>query len=269
MSRLTLTLKAEPAERLDMRALVPGKLAGKTLREIEGLVVGTSNAPLALGDVFKVAGEAGPDLVIAGGSSRLDFLGCALDAGTLTVEGDAGAYAGSAMTGGRLVIRGSAGLQLGGGMKGGFIHVIGSAGNEPGGMLSGGRYGMSGGTIVVEKDVGARAGHRMRRGTILTRGHFGEGAGTRMMGGTLWTEAGFDADPGVQMRRGTLIGPSVARLLPTFGDGGWHDLVILRILSRDAAARLGPLAPKPLPAKVRKYSGDLGIFGKGELLLTT
>jgi len=70
------------------------------------------------------------------------------------------------------------------------------------------------------------------------------------------------------MRRGTLIAPSVSRVLPTFGDGGWHDLTILRILSRDLGDRLGPLAPPPLPTKVHKYSGDLAIFGKGELLLT-
>ncbi|MFN3869537.1 MAG: formylmethanofuran dehydrogenase subunit C [Hyphomicrobiaceae bacterium] len=268
MSRLVLTLKADPAERLDMRAIVPSTLAGKSLREIEGLVIGTTNAPLTVADVFKVSGQPGEALAIAGGSPRLDCVGCALDGGNVTVEGDVGAYAGAGMTGGKLTVHGNAGLQLGGSMKGGFIHVTGQAGDEAGGMVSGGRYGMQGGAMVVEAGIGARAGHRMRRGTIVTRGRFGEGAGTRMMGGTLWTETGFDADPGMQMRRGTLIGPSVARLLPTFGDGGWHDLVILRILSRDATARLGSLAPKPLPAKVRKYSGDLGMFGKGELLLT-
>ena len=62
--------------------------------------------------------------------------------------------------------------------------------------------------------------------------------------------------------------PGVTKLLPTFGDAGMHDLNILKIISRDLADRLGPLAPKPLPHMVRKYSGDLAIFGKGELLIT-
>ena len=50
--------------------------------------------------------------------------------------------------------------------------------------------------------------------------------------------------------------------MPAFGSG------YLEFISRDLAERLGPLAPKPLPHMVRKYSGDLAIFGKGELLIT-
>lgn len=108
----------------------------------------------------------------------------------------------------------------------------------------------------------------MRRGTIIARGTFGRWAGTRMMGGTFWALKGFGDEPGLQMRRGTLISPVVPKLLPTFADSGMHDLTILKIMSRDFAQRLGPLAPPPLPHMVRKYSGDLAIFGKGELLIT-
>ncbi|MBL8565549.1 MAG: formylmethanofuran dehydrogenase subunit C [Hyphomicrobiaceae bacterium] len=267
-SRLTLSLRAEPAERCDLSALTPGRIAGMARADIERMAIGTTNATLRLADVFTVSGEAGGEIVIAGGSTRLDFVGAGLDGGSLTVEGDVGAYAAAGMTGGTLTVRGDTGPWLGAGMKGGLVHVTGSSGAETGGMRAGDRYGMLGGSIVVEGNVGPRAGHRMRRGTIVARGQFGPTAGARMMGGTLWTEKGFAADPGLQMRRGTLIGPKVERLLPTFRDAGDHDLVILRILSRDMAARLGNLAPKPLPLKVRKISGDLAVFGKGELLLT-
>lgn len=266
--RLTLTLRAEPDERCDMGVVAPAAIAGMTRADIERIVIGTSNARLRLADVFAVEGEAGDEIVIAGGSPRLDFVAAGLSAGTITLEGEAGAFAAAGMTGGALTIRGDAGPLLGAGMKGGVVHVAGSAGEEAGGMRTGDRYGMLGGTIVVDGDVGARAGHRMRRGTILARGSFGRAAGTRMMGGTLWTESGFAADPGLQMRRGTLIGPRAERLLPTFRDAGAHDLVILRILTRHMASLLGPLAPAALPAKVRKVSGDLAVFGKGELLLT-
>lgn len=268
MSGYTLTLKAPPQARLDLSELTPGALSGKNADGIARIVVGTSKTPATVGDIFSISGSAGDTLTIAGGSDRLDFVGAKLTAGIIRVDGDVGAYAAADMKGGRLDITGSAGLGLGSTMKGGIVHVSGSAGDLVGGVRSGQQYGMQGGSIVVEGNVGERAADRARRGTIIARGRFGKWAGTRMMGGTLWAVGGFGDEPGLQMRRGTLIAPSVSRMLPTFGDGGWHDLTILRILSRDMSERLGTLAPPPLPAKVRKYSGDLAIFGKGELLLT-
>lgn len=268
MSGLKLTLKAAPDERLDCRVLTPAALTGKPHAEIARITLGTSKTPTTVGDVFAIDGSGGDTLTIAGGSPRLDFVGAALAAGRIIVEGEVGAFAAASMKGGHLEIHGQAGDGLGAALKGGLVHVAGRAGNAVGGVRAGSQYGMQGGSIVVEGDIGERTGDRMRRGTIIAKGRFGRWAGVRMMGGTLWTTAGFGEEPGIQMRRGTLIAPQVERLCPTFGDGGVHDLVILRILSRDAKERLGPLAPPPLPDKVRKFSGDLAIFGKGELLLT-
>lgn len=268
MSGLTLTLKAAPPQRLDLSALTPSALADKSSSEIAHIAIGTSRDPVTIGDVFAISGSAGERLTIAGATAHCDFVGARLSNGTIFVDGDVGAYAAANMKGGRLEISGNAGLGLGATMKDGIVHVKGSAGDLVGGVRAGEQYGMQGGTIVVDGDIGERAADRARRGTIIARGRFGRWAGTRMMGGTLWTLQGFGDEPGLQIRRGTLIGPSVTRMLATFGDGGLHDLTILRILSRDLEQRLGDLAPPPLPAKVHKYSGDLSIFGKGELLLT-
>jgi formylmethanofuran dehydrogenase subunit C len=268
MSGFTLTPKSAPPERLDLSDLTPFALAAKRATEIAGIVLGTSKLPVTVGDVFEISGSSGDTLTIAGGSDRYDFVGANMGSGKLIVSGDVGAYAAAEMSGGRLEIGGNAGIGLGSAMKGGIIHVKGSAGDMVGGVCAGHQYGMQGGSIVVEGDIGERAGDRMRRGTIIARGTFGKWAGTRMMGGTLWALKGFGDEPGLQMRRGTLIAPSVTKMLSTFGDGGSHDLTILAIISRDLAQRLGSLAPPPLPAKVKKYSGDLAIFGKGELLIT-
>lgn len=268
MSRLTLKLKAAPTERVDLGGLLPGLVAGKSNGDIERIAIATSGSGLTIGDLFTVSGSAGDKIVIASGSDRLDNVGAGLTAGSIEVEGDIGAFGGAGMTGGHLLVAGNAGPLLGAAMKNGLVHVKGSAGELAGGARPTDRYGMQGGIIVVDGDIGQRAGDRMRRGTIIARGRFGSWAGARMMGGTLWALKGFGDEPGIQMRRGTLIGPSVTRMLTTFGDGGWHDLTVLRILSRDLSGRLGPLAPPALPAKVHKYSGDLAIFGKGELLLT-
>lgn len=267
MSALTLKLKANPDQRVDLSILSPARLASLSQSEIENLAIGTGRRPLKLGDLFALSGAPGDTLVIEGSSARLDGIGTELDQGTFIVEGDAGAYAGRRMKGGRLEIRGAAGPYLASGMRGGLI-LANAAGDLLGAPRVGERFGMLGGIVVISGDVGERAGDRMRRGTVIAKGRFGPSAGSRMMGGTLWTESGFGPGPGPLMRRGTLIGPGVERLLPTFRDAGWHDLNILRIMSRYYAETLGDLAPPPLPAKVRRISGDLATIGKGEILLT-
>lgn len=268
MSGLTFKLNAAPDERLDLSALTPARLAGLSSSEIPRLVVGTTNRKATLGDFFTVSGKAGDTVTIAGGSSRLDFIGAELDSGTVIVEGDAGMCAGRSMRGGRLEIKGDAGPWLASGLTGGQIFVKGSAGSNVGGMRPGDPYGMSGGIVVVDGDIGDRAGDRMRRGTIIVRRRCGAFAGSRMMGGTLWAEQGFGATPGVLMRRGSLIGLAVEHMLPTFVDTGKHDLVILRILSRYLAGILGQRAPRVPGGTVRRFAGDLATIGKGEILIT-
>lgn len=266
MSALTLKLKASPDQRLDLSALSPAKVSVMSQGDIERLSIGIGRRPVRLGDVFAISGTPGDTLVIEGSTSRLDGIGSELEQGTLIVDGDTGAYAGRLMKGGRLDIRGSAGAFLASGLRGGLVTAQ-AAGDLVGAPKVGERFGMLGGIVAIAGDVGERAGDRMRRGAIIAKGRFGASAGSRMMGGTLWTEGGFGAGPGPLMRRGTLIGPSVERLLPTFKDAGVHDLNVLRLMSRYYTEALGALAPRALPAKVRRISGDLATIGKGEILL--
>jgi formylmethanofuran dehydrogenase subunit C len=265
MSGYSFKLRAAPAQRLDASSLIPSRLASLSDYEIADLVIASDGA--RVGDLFSVSGASG-DTVIIEGSDRLDCAGAGLDAGTVIVDGNAGAYAGQYMKAGRLDIRGNAGAWLGAGLADGLITVKGGAGDFVGAAKSGDKQGMAGGIVVVEGNVGERAGDRMRRGAIVARGTIGPAAGSRMMGGTIWTEQGFGAGPGALLRRGSLIGPKVERMLATFADCGSHDLVILRIMNRYFADTLGALAPKPLPSKVRRYAGDLASIGKGEILLT-
>lgn len=142
MSGFTLTPKSAPPERLDLSELTPSALADKSAGQIAQIVLGTSKAPVTLGDMFTVAGSAGDTLTIDGGSDRYDFVGAKLDRGTIRIKGDTGAYAAAQMKGGRLEISGSAGLGLGAGMKGGIVHVLGSVGELAGGVRPGADYGM-------------------------------------------------------------------------------------------------------------------------------
>jgi formylmethanofuran dehydrogenase subunit C len=268
MSTLSFTLRQAPTAPVNLSALIPSKIGGLTLRDIEALALGDGPEALHVGDVFAVSGSPGEAIAISGGSSFFDHVGDGLDQGTIVVEGKVGNHAGRGMKGGKLEIGGDAGAYIASTAKGGLVHVKGSAGDFLGGTRPGDRFGMLGGIVVVEGSVGQRAGERMRRGVVVARGKFGPAAGSRMVGGTLWTEAGFGPRPGPLLRRGTLIGPSVDELLPTFADCGRIDPVILGILSRYVAQTLGALAPKPLPPLVRKFAGDRATIGKGEILLT-
>lgn len=267
MSGLRLKLRAAPSERLDLSRLVPGVLATLSLAEIGRLPVGTTNRVLNAGDVFEITGLADGTVTFEGGSDRFDFLGAGNDGGTIIVAGDVGAYCGSLMKRGRIEIHGNAGNFLASGLKGGVVTVNGSARDNVGGLQPGERFGMTGGTVVVEGMIGERAGDRMRRGTIITRSTCGAMAGSRMVGGTIWAEGGLGQGAGTLMRRGTLIAPKVEHVLPTFVDCGRHDLVVLRVMSRALSAELGPLAPKPITAPVRRLAGDMATIGKGEILL--
>lgn len=269
MTGLTLTLRSteHPPGRVSLAGITPAFCNGKTESDLANHAIMIGCRRINLGDLFSISGSASDRLVLEGLTDSFDDVGEGLDTGTIIVDGTVGGYAGRKMTGGTLSISGDAGPFLASRMSGGKVMVSGSAGDYVGGIKAGEKFGMTGGIVVVEGTVGDRAGDRMRRGTIITRSTFGAHAASRMMGGTLWTEAGFGPEPGPLLRRGTLIGPNAKSLLPTYIDGGHHDLGVLRILSRHMKAELGDKAPKPLPEKIRKFSGDMATIGKGELLL--
>lgn len=268
MSALTLKLRAAPDRRLDLAPLVPGRLAGLTVGEIERLQIVGGPHPLTVADCFAVSGSPGDRLVIAGGSDKLDYVGAKHAGGEIIVEGDVGAYAGRRMKAGRLEIAGNAGVCLASNLNGGAIVVKGGAGAHLGAPRPGEKDGMAGGSVVVLGDAGDFAGERMRRGTLVVKGRTGDNAGARMMGGTIFSEAGFGRGAGIQMRRGTLVGPSADGILPTFLETGRHDLLILRIMQRYWQETLGELAPPRFAHAPRRLMGDTASLGRGELLLT-
>ncbi|MBU2580980.1 MAG: formylmethanofuran dehydrogenase subunit C [Alphaproteobacteria bacterium] len=268
MSALKLKLRAAPPRRIDLAQLVPGKLAGLSVAEIEKLVVAQGADKLVVGDCFAVSGEAGDTIHFEGGSDKFESVGAENAGGLIVVDGHAGANAGRRMKSGRLDILGNAGDYLASNLRGGLIVVGGSAGAHLGGPHSGEKDGMAGGNVVVKGNTGELSGERMRRGSIIVKGSMGRDAGARMMGGTIFGEQGLSAGAGVQMRRGTLIGPTLYPASATFVDCGTHELLILKIMAAYWAKTLEDLAPPPMPAAPRRLMGDMASLGKGEILLT-
>ncbi len=267
MSSLTFSLRAPPAQRLDLSPLTPQNLAGKSAAELASIELQTTRVRVTAGDVFRIREGDPAAIVFEGGSDRFDRVGMGLAAGSIRVEGDVGVEAGRLMSGGQLTVQGAAGPFTGSGMKGGTLTVEGHAGERLGGPLSGETVGMSGGVLHVRGDAGERAGDRLRRGFILIEGRAGAYAGSRMIAGTLAIGGEAGDLPGYLMGRGTiLLGRGATLFSPTFGDCGEHDLVAARLLAdyiAQASATLGDLFRRPL----RRLAGDLAALGKGEILL--
>lgn len=270
MSELRLTLSAEPPVRLDLSAITPAALAGKSAKEIAAIEIGTGTKPLALGAVFKLSGDIADGAIrFEGGSARFDQVGAGLDGGTICVDGDVGDYAGAAMASGRLIISGNARHHLASSMAGGLVTVSGDAGDCVGAPRPGVRDGMAGGAVVVAGSAGDFCGERQRRGLVVVKGGVGHSAGGRMLGGTIWSLEGFGENLAIQMRRGTILTPRLSGSLSTFTDCGMHRLGILAIMSRHYADVLGDLAP-PMPSgPVQRFAGDMASLGRGEILVYT
>jgi len=267
MTPLVLTLRCRPDQRLDMSALVPQKLTGKTIREIARIELQTTRERVTLGDVFKIRKGSPATIRLDGGCDRLDKIAAGMTEGEIIVEGDVGQQAGRLMKGGRLLICGSAGPWAASGMSGGTIEIGRHAGERLAAPLGGETAGMRGGLVIVHGDAGERAGDRLRRGTIIVEGRAGPFAGSRMIAGTMILAQSVGPMPGTLMGRGTIVmADKRCELLPTFMDCGRQDLVFARVMAialKPASAKAAALIRRPL----RRLAGDMAALGKGEIWL--
>lgn len=267
MSRLTFTLRGVPDQRLDLSELTPAKLAGKSERQIARIVISTTKEQMTVGDAFRISMGDKAHIVFRRAHERLDRIGAGLSAGSITVFGDTGAYAGVGMTGGTLSISGSTQPFAGAAMAGGILEIKGNTDDFCGASLRGHMLGMTGGMIVVRGSVGERTGDRMRRGLIFVEGNCGELAGSRMIAGNIIVLGRLGPRAGMLMKRGTIIAAGAKDMLPTFNDCGTMPLGFTA-LYRGAFDATGLKRPrKPIAPIVRRFAGDMASLGKGEILL--
>jgi formylmethanofuran dehydrogenase subunit C len=266
LTAMTFTLLAEPPERLDLSPLVPEKLAGLAVREIEKIRLGMSKRASTVADMFHVAGNDVENIVFEGGSDRFDCVAAELEGGSVRVTGAVGAQAGRRMRGGRLTVEGSAGPHAGSGMRGGRLEILGDAGDWLGGPLTGELAGMNGGMLIVRGSAGAFAADRMRRGLIAILKGSGDHAGSRMIAGSLVIAGGTGAMPGYLMRRGSIfLDRAPETLSPSFVECGAPESSFAALLDRHLVAE--KILKRPLLGKApRKYGGDNAVLGKGEIL---
>jgi len=269
MSALTLTLADASAGALDLSVLTPAALLGLKTTALRRLRIPAGNRQIALGDLFEVSGDDASCLRLVGLHAACHRVGRGMREGRMEVTGRVGDELGREMRGGEIRISGHAGAGAGMGMLGGYIQINGSAGDALGGLTPGATRGMNGGVLVVAGNAGARCGERMRRGFVVVGGDAGEYLGDRMLAGTIAVFGRTAAHAGFGMRRGTLL----LGHAPQFADAGFSDCgefeLGIMTLMRHYLAGFHPGFAKRLArfSRARRWSGDLGYGGKGEILV--
>jgi formylmethanofuran dehydrogenase subunit C len=272
----TLRLKTPPGFRVDAGALLPAALASMSVAEIERIALPANNERCVVGDVFEVsrnntppAGDDMATLVIDGAAPWLDRLGAQMDGGRLVVRGSVGDYGGFRMSGGLLEIDGDAGHFTGCEMRGGRFTVRGDSGDFAAGALTGDMEGMSGGTLTIHGNAGARLADRMRRGLVLVGGNAGDFAASRLVAGTVGVAGQLGAHYAYAMRRGTLLLGQRPEPLPppTFTGGGHGFDVFWSLLIRSLAAEIAPFSQWRADRLPVRFTGDLAVDGRGEILV--
>jgi formylmethanofuran dehydrogenase subunit C len=262
----TFTLRQEPSQRVDLSALTPDRLAGKSVAEIEEIEIGVTRVSTKVGDVFKISAGDLKNLRYEGGSSRFDLLGAKLLPGfEIRVEGDVGAQCGRLAKGGKITVAGSAGPHAASGNLGADIEIKGDAGDFLAGPLAGELAGMAGGRLIVRGKAGARAGDRLRRGIVVIEGDAGEDLGARVIAGTIFCLGEARGRIGYLNKRGSIVLARGGCFGSTYVDCGAHELTFARLFARSLRDHSASAADL-LSRKLRRYGGDTAVYGKGEIL---
>ncbi|WP_438969608.1 formylmethanofuran dehydrogenase subunit C [Methylophaga sp.] len=269
MSALTFTLKTPPAQRIDCSPLTADKLSGKSVEDIAGLSLVVGNQKVRLDELFEVSGDDAAVMCFEDATDKLDHIGHGMSQGTITINGNVGAYLGQFMSDGEITVNGNTGIYTACEMKGGLIKVNGNAGHFVGAARIGYKNGMTGGTVIVTGDTGERTGDHMRRGMILIEGNAGDYCGSRMVSGTIAVLGQVGKHLGYAMKRGTLLLTQKPQqgISANFNDCGSHTLAFLPLMFTSFKKLDSEFANVEPFSRVQRYAGDISGIGMGEILV--
>lgn len=260
MKQITLTPKKFSSIALEFDELIPDEIFSWGKEDFERYEVPVGNTRFPLTDYFdiEVEGEAeSPEevkLTIDGDAGRVKYIGCKMGAGEIVVNGDADLHAGAEMAGGSLTINGNAESYAGREMKGGEITIMGNVREYAGTSYIGEWRGMSGGKLTIHGNAGKQLADAMSGGEIHVKGNCDILAGIHMTKGFIQIDGDVTRWPGGQMKNGAIvINGKLGRLLEGFQPEG---------IVTDPQVE-----GKEFTGKYIKYIGDIGVNGKGTLLL--
>ena len=266
-SHTVLRLRHEPNGPFDASGLTPDRLASLTASQIAALPLPVPSHSALVGDIFDVRGGLAPELRVEGAVSSMHGLGAGTSAGELIIEGNVGDRVAAGMTGGMVRVIGNVRHEAGVSMSGGTLAISGSAGDRLGAATPGAARGISGGEILLGGSAGDDVGARARRGLIVVQGGVGASAARSMIAGTLVVFGRIGVEVGRGNKRGTVLAlggvtiPATYRYACTFQSA--YVRLVLTYLERHRGFQISELL---LNGRFRRYCGDAGVPGKGEIL---
>ncbi len=249
---LVATLRAPIRGRADFAEVLTGSWSALSATELaRRAVVLDGEARVPLGELFDLGGTPSGLLRFEGDLRRADRIGAALSEGTVVVESGVGHEAGI-------------------GMSGGVLDVHGNAGDRVAGAAPDARKGMTGGELLVRGSVGAEPGTRMRRGLLVVAGKVAARTGPGMLAGTVLVFGDAGRAPGIGSKRGSVIALGRIEIPATYRYACTYQPDHLRITLLRLRDRYGlKVLKRHLTGFYRRYSGDLGDLGRGEILAWT
>lgn len=266
MNALTFTLKKILPHSINCSALTPDNLAGKAISDIASMELGASKQQLHVRDVFDITGDDTQHIVFKNSTHTLDYIGNNMSTGTITIEGDAGAYLGYGLKNGIIHCKGNTEAFAACAMRNGLLKIDGNTGDFLGAGVDGSRKGMLGGTVLVKGNAGDRVGDQMRRGLILIEGNAGNYCGSRMIAGTIGVLGELGQYTAFNMHRGTLLLKKLPSLHATIQDCGTHTLPFLNLLFKSFKQYNTPFS-NISSQRVQRFVGDAAYKGNGEILV--
>ena len=255
---------------VDLDGVTADRFALLSQREIESLPAWIGGRQARLGDLFDIRGERSDRVRVEGSMRRVAGLGAGMAGGELLIEGDTGHRVAAGMTGGWVDVRGDAGDDAGLAMAGGALRITGNAGHRAGAAAAGASKGMTGGELVINGSAGDEVAARARRGLVVVGGDAGEHAARAMIAGTLVVVGRTGAHAGRGNKRGSLVAIGGIDVLPTYRYACTYQPLHLRLTFTYLHRRYGfPVDGRILDGPFRRYCGDAGEIGKGEILVLT
>jgi formylmethanofuran dehydrogenase subunit C len=265
--RVTLTLRSPLSQPIEAEALTADRLASLSEAETSALALWAGREQIRLGDLFDVRGARSPRVRVVGDVRHLTGLGAGMAAGEMIIDGDAGARVGAAMSGGHIEVLGCCGDDAGEDMSGGSLVIRGDAGDRVGAGRPGASRGMAGGEIAVGGSVGTDAGARMRRGLVYVGGNAGDRAARAVIAGTVIVHGRTGSEPAIGSKRGTLVAIGGVDVPVTYRYACTYAPPHVRVALVHIRRRYGmTIANEMVSGRYRRFTGDAGTVGKGEIL---
>ncbi len=265
---IILHLKEPTTIPIEAYSITPDLLLERDCSEIKKLPVFYGRRKVTIGDLFSVEGERSDRIIVQGGLQHVKKIGQGMSRGRIEVQGDVGPHLGACMRGGEITVRGNTGDWAGANMEGGCVRIDGNAGHHVGAAYPGNSKGVNRGLIIIEGNAGSETGAAMRRGLIAVFGDAGDFTGAGMIAGTVLVFGHLGKRAGAGMKRGSIVAFGTHDpLLPTYRFESVFQPVYIMFLIKRLREWGMPIPSKIEEGLFRRYSGDINMLGKGEILI--